>query len=497
MYQELQTSLFGYQIIKYLGKGKSAYSYLIDYEGHPAVLKHIHYENLDVSYHFEENKLTHELNSYKQLGKTSFLYPKVLTYDDENQYLIKEYIEGELLLDYIAKGDLDYHLYLSVLHSIMLAEINGMNIDYFPTNFVIKDQKLYYIDYEVNAYSTAWDFRHWGIYMWMNVEGAKSLSHNHSYAKIVTPEGKSDVFKYHPFLENAIYHLDIMDYHQLLIREAFKSIDITSFELVEAGMAAHSLVIRAKEKDFFVKLYEEDHKTSYQEEVKAFHTLKELMPTLFDHFVDHRGFSYMIMEYIKHINIACDDEALPYAMPITKPLIELHQLTKQDDDTSLWLDGIIKNLQVNEIIAIEPQLKPLLTYLKDYQHEVKNGDMALLHGDYHLWNVLLTNNRTYMIDVHLRLGDIRLDVYWTYTLMKRSGYPKFADAFLKIYQEQVPKIDENRLYFIVLSNVLWFQSIMHHVKSNEHNMFHEFTRFIFELDEIKQIAQCIKPVKDV
>ena len=42
----------------------------------------------------------------------------------------------------------------------------GLNIDYFPTNFVEQNGKLYYIDYECNGYMEQWDFEHWGIQYW-------------------------------------------------------------------------------------------------------------------------------------------------------------------------------------------------------------------------------------------------------------------------------------------------------------------------------------------
>ena len=40
------------------------------------------------------------------------------------------------------------------------------NIDYFPTNFVVQDGRLFYIDYECNNYMEQWDFEHWGIKYW-------------------------------------------------------------------------------------------------------------------------------------------------------------------------------------------------------------------------------------------------------------------------------------------------------------------------------------------
>ena len=42
----------------------------------------------------------------------------------------------------------------------------GLNIDYFPTNFVLQDGRLWYIDYECNAYDAQWDFAHWGVKYW-------------------------------------------------------------------------------------------------------------------------------------------------------------------------------------------------------------------------------------------------------------------------------------------------------------------------------------------
>jgi hypothetical protein len=41
-----------------------------------------------------------------------------------------------------------------------------LNIDYFPTNFVVQDEKLYYIDYECNGYMEQWNFENWGIKYW-------------------------------------------------------------------------------------------------------------------------------------------------------------------------------------------------------------------------------------------------------------------------------------------------------------------------------------------
>lgn len=45
-----------------------------------------------------------------------------------------------------------------------------LNIDYYPTNFVLSVDRLYYVDYECNDYSPKWDFEHWGAQYWTGQE---------------------------------------------------------------------------------------------------------------------------------------------------------------------------------------------------------------------------------------------------------------------------------------------------------------------------------------
>ena len=42
----------------------------------------------------------------------------------------------------------------------------NLNIDYYPTNFVVSNDNIYYIDYECNDYMEEWNFENWGIKYW-------------------------------------------------------------------------------------------------------------------------------------------------------------------------------------------------------------------------------------------------------------------------------------------------------------------------------------------
>ena len=130
------------RIISLLGHGKGGYSYLVLYEGGYAVLKQIHHEPCD----------------YYSFGNM------------ENERILKEYIEGETVFDLVKEG-ISVDPYLEQVRSMAeQAKAAGLNIDYFPTNFVLHDGLLWYVDYECNTYAEEWNFENWGIRYWSQTQ---------------------------------------------------------------------------------------------------------------------------------------------------------------------------------------------------------------------------------------------------------------------------------------------------------------------------------------
>ena len=43
---------------------------------------------------------------------------------------------------------------------------NDTSIDYFPTNFVVHNEEIYYVDFECNDYMEEWNFENWGVKYW-------------------------------------------------------------------------------------------------------------------------------------------------------------------------------------------------------------------------------------------------------------------------------------------------------------------------------------------
>lgn len=153
-----------YKIVKLLGHGKGGYSYLAEWEGKFYVLKQIHHEPCE--YYSFGNKIEAEQNDYNRLLQTGIRIPRMLDIDVANERILKEYIDGPTIYD-LVKKDAMKDLYLVQMREMAkVVYAAGLNIDYFPTNFIVQDEKIFYIDYECNNYMDEWNFENWGIKYW-------------------------------------------------------------------------------------------------------------------------------------------------------------------------------------------------------------------------------------------------------------------------------------------------------------------------------------------
>ena len=155
-----------YEVLRLLGKGKGGYSYLVtDGEGQ-YVLKQIHHEPCD--YYRFGDKLASELADYDRLQAVGLRMPRLLAVDREQERLLKEYIDGPTVMELTGCGGVTEDLIGQMGQTSEHLRENGLNIDYYPTNFVVRDGALYYIDYECNSYMDQWSFENWGIQYWRN-----------------------------------------------------------------------------------------------------------------------------------------------------------------------------------------------------------------------------------------------------------------------------------------------------------------------------------------
>lgn len=153
-----------YEVIKLLGKGKSGYSYLVkDNEDFLFVAKKMHDEPCD--YYKFGDKLESEINDYNYLLNLIDI-PKIIEIDYENRIILKEYFEENTISELI-NNKVDISEYIILIQNISaICKQHNINIDYYPTNFILHNSKLYYIDYECNEYSEEWNYENWGRKYW-------------------------------------------------------------------------------------------------------------------------------------------------------------------------------------------------------------------------------------------------------------------------------------------------------------------------------------------
>lgn len=157
-----------YDVLQLLGKGKGGYSYLVTDGGNQYVLKQIHHEPCD--YYQFGDKLGTELRDYDRLRALGLRMPTLLDVDHQQERILKEYIDGPTVSELVEQGELKDE-YIRQMASIAdHLHQQGLNIDYYPTNFVLRDGTLYYIDFECNEYMDQWSFENWGIQYWSNAK---------------------------------------------------------------------------------------------------------------------------------------------------------------------------------------------------------------------------------------------------------------------------------------------------------------------------------------
>lgn len=154
-----------YGVLKLLGKGKGGYSYLVcDEEKNRYVLKQIHHEPCE--YYQFGDKLQSELRDYQRLKGIGIPIPELLDADVQSERILKTYIDGPTVAELVERGAMRPEYYDQIHEMCRLLYPANTNIDYYPTNFIVQDGRLWYIDFECNDYMEQWDFEHWGRQYW-------------------------------------------------------------------------------------------------------------------------------------------------------------------------------------------------------------------------------------------------------------------------------------------------------------------------------------------
>ena len=166
-----------YTVISLLGKGKGGYSYLVTDGENKYVVKQIHHE--PCSYYQFGDKMQSELNDYNRLREAGILIPEMIEYDLQNERILKQYIDGKTAYQLVLEDKMKDEYIAQIRDMCKLLYPRAINIDYFPTNFILNEEKLWYIDFECNNYMEEWNFEYWGIKYWSKTEEFLEYVKNH------------------------------------------------------------------------------------------------------------------------------------------------------------------------------------------------------------------------------------------------------------------------------------------------------------------------------
>lgn len=106
----------------------------------------------------KEDLFEKELDNYKSLANSAVRYLKIYVVDKNNCRYVREYIEGETIFDALREEPLKEDVYKDLFMNEMFARASNLRLNYFPTNFVIKDKQVVYMSYECSRYDSKHTF---------------------------------------------------------------------------------------------------------------------------------------------------------------------------------------------------------------------------------------------------------------------------------------------------------------------------------------------------
>ena len=104
--------------------------------------------------------------NYKALKKCGIKMPKLQKVDKNSLILVYEFIEEETAFDALLKHDLEDVYFDKLFEMYRFARFSKIELDYFPTNFVIHKGELYYLSHFFSEQNKDKNLENFGIFYW-------------------------------------------------------------------------------------------------------------------------------------------------------------------------------------------------------------------------------------------------------------------------------------------------------------------------------------------
>ena len=99
-----------------------------------------------------------KLLSISRLSHSSVKQPKLKIIDKKQGYIVREYLEGTTIFDYILDHDFNEYIYRQVFYNSYSARMAGLNLNFDLKAWTLVGDELYYTDLFVEKYEASKDF---------------------------------------------------------------------------------------------------------------------------------------------------------------------------------------------------------------------------------------------------------------------------------------------------------------------------------------------------
>ena len=126
----------------------------------------------------EDINYREDLSALNKLFHTNVSQPKLFLADKKQGYLVREWLDGVTVFDYILNNDFDENIYKQIFYNSYSARIAGINLDFNLKSWMIAGGKLYYTKLFCEKYNPNSDFTKKMIRKWFLSEDLRKYYEN-------------------------------------------------------------------------------------------------------------------------------------------------------------------------------------------------------------------------------------------------------------------------------------------------------------------------------
>lgn len=117
-------------------------------------------------YNLEDSESRAKFQNVQKIAKSNITLPKLKLVEKKTGYVVKEWLDGVLISDYILEHDFDDNLYKQVFMNSYMARVVGLTLDYSLDAWLLVSDKLYYVGDYCLKYDPKNDFTKSQIRLW-------------------------------------------------------------------------------------------------------------------------------------------------------------------------------------------------------------------------------------------------------------------------------------------------------------------------------------------